>query len=169
MKRMEAGKIVNTHGIRGEVKIQPWCDSAEFLCKFDVYYINETPYRVLASRPHKGCVLAKLEGVSDINAAMCLKNKVISVDREGITLPEGQYFISDLLGLSVVTVDGETIGTIKDVLNLPANDVYVVQGETEYMIPVVKEFVQSVDLVAKCVTVKLIPGMETERSAPREN
>lgn len=169
MKRMEAGKIVNTHGIRGEVKIQPWCDSAEFLCEFDVYYIGDTSYRVLAARPHKGCVLAKLEGVSDINAAMCLKNKIITVDREGITLPEGQYFISDLMGLSVVTTDGKIIGTIKDVLNLPANDVYVVQGEKEYMIPVVKEFVQNVDLTTKCITVKLIPGMETERGVSREN
>lgn len=169
MKQMEAGKIVNTHGIHGEVKIQPWCDSAEFLCAFDLYYIDGKPFRVLASRAHKGCVLAKLEGVSDINGAMCLKNKIITVDRSGISLPEGQYFISDLLGLQVVTDTGATIGVIKDVLNLPANDVYVVQGECEYMIPVVKEFVLKVDLNAQCVTVKLIPGMETERGNKHED
>lgn len=169
MKQMEAGKIVNTHGIRGEVKIQPWCDSAEFLCAFDFYYIDEKPFRVLAARAHKGCVLAKLEGVSDINAAMCLKNKIVIVNRSGISLPEGQYFISDLLGLRVITDAGENIGMIKDVLNLPANDVYVVQGEREYMIPVVKEFVLKVDLDAQCVTVKLIPGMETERGGKHED
>lgn len=167
MKQMEGGKIVNTHGIRGEVKIQPWCDSAEFLCEFDVYYIDGTPVKVLAARAHKGCVLAKLDGVSDINAAMCLKNKVIYVDRSGLTLPEGQYFISDLLGLAVVTEDGEEIGKIKDVLNLPANDVYVIRGEREYMIPVVREFVLNVDLDAQKVTVKLIPGMETEGGSSR--
>lgn len=169
MKLMEGGKIVNTHGIRGEVKIQPWCDSAEFLCEFDVYYIDEKPVQVQSARVHKGCVLAKLEGVSDINAAMSLKNKVISVDRSGLSLPEGQYFISDLLGLSVVTEDGTMIGKIKDVLNLPANDVYVVQGAQEYMIPVVHEFVLNVDLNQQKVTVKLIPGMETEGGSPCED
>ena len=167
MKQMESGKIVNTHGIRGEVKIQPWCDSAEFLCEFDVYYIEGSPVKVLAARTHKGCVLAKLDGVNDINAAMCLKNKVVYVDRSGLTLPEGQYFISDLLGLTVVTTDGEEIGTVKDVLNLPANDVYVVRGTREYMIPVVREFVLNVDLDAKRITVKLIPGMETEGGSAR--
>lgn len=167
MKQMEGGKIVNTHGIRGEVKIQPWCDSAEFLCEFDVYYIDEKPIKVLAARAHKGCVLAKLDGINDINAAMCLKNKVVFVDRSGFTLPEGQYFISDLLGLSVLTEDGTCIGKIKDVLNLPANDVYVVSGTKEYMIPVVREFVLNVDLEEKRVTVKLIPGMETEGGADR--
>lgn len=169
MKQMEGGKIVNTHGIRGEVKIQPWCDSAEFLCEFDVYYIDEKPIKVLAARAHKGCVLAKLDGVNDINAAMCLKNKVVYVDRSGLVLPEGQYFISDLLGLPVITEDGVEIGKIKDVLNLPANDVYVVQGEREYMIPVVREFVLNVDLEAQRVTVKLIPGMETEGGTRRED
>ncbi len=167
MKLMEGGKIVNTHGIRGEVKIQPWCDSAEFLCEFDVYYIDGAPVKVVTARAHKGCVLAKLDGINDINAAMCLKNKIVQVDRSGLTLPEGQYFISDLLGLTVVTETGEEIGKIKDVLNLPANDVYVVQGQQEYMIPVVHEFVLSVDLNAKKVIVKLIPGMATEGGSSR--
>ena len=167
MKLMQGGKIVNTHGIRGEVKIQSWCDSAEFLCEFDLYYIDGNPVKVLAARPHKGCVLAKLEGISDINAAMCLKNKVIYVDRSDLSLPEGRYFISDLLGLSVVTEDGKELGTIKDVLNLPANDVYVIRGEREYMIPVVREFVLNVDLDAQKVTVRLIPGMETEGGSSR--
>ena len=165
-KMMEAGQIVNTHGIRGEVKIQPWCDSADFLAQFDTYYINGAPVRVLERRVHKSCLLVALEGVTNVNAAMALKGKVVSVDRSGIVLPEGQHFIADLIGLKVENAaDGSPIGVLTDVLNLPANDVYVVKGEQEYMIPVVAEFVKAVDLDAGIIRVSLIPGMATEGGA----
>lgn len=161
-KMMEIGQIVNTHGIRGEVKIQPWCDSPEFLTDFDTYYINSVPYRVLSSRVHKFCVLALLEGVDNVNAAMTLKNKIISVDRSNVTLPEGRHFIADLIGLDVVEKDtGKSIGKLNDVLTMPAHDVYVIKGELEYMIPAVKEFICDIDIDAGVITVKLIPGMET--------
>ena len=161
MKQMEGGQIVNTHGIHGEVKIQPWCDSAEFLCGFDRYYIDGAPVRVLAARAHKGCVLAALEGINDISTAMTLKNKVIFIDCEHIKLPDGKFFIADLIGLTVRDeATGNELGKLVEVLTLPANDVYVVRGSREYMIPVVQEFVKSVDLTAGLVTVHLIPGME---------
>lgn len=163
---MEAGQIVNTHGIRGEVKIQPWCDGAEFLTEFDVVFIDDTPYRVLESRVHKACVLARLQGVDDVNTAMRLKNKTVSIDRSQVELPEGRHFIADLIGLKVVdSASGETIGALADVLTLPAQDVYVVRGDDEYMIPAVKEFIQKIDLAAGQITVSLIPGMKTEAKA----
>ena len=88
-KFLEAGQIVNTHGIQGEVKIVPWCDSPEFLCSFTTLYIDGAPIKVLAARPHKGNVLARLEGVTDVNAAMRLKGKTLSIDRTGVELPDG--------------------------------------------------------------------------------
>ncbi|UQT47550.1 ribosome maturation factor RimM [Flavonifractor plautii] len=99
---LEAGQIVNTHGIQGEVKIVPWCDSPEFLLQFGTLYLDGTPVRVRAARVHKGNVLAALEGVADVNAAMALKGKTVSIDRSGVVLPEGRHFIADLLGLEVL-------------------------------------------------------------------
>lgn len=158
---LESGEIVNTHGIRGEVKINPWCDSPDFLLEFDEFYIDGKAVKVNSARVHKNCVLASLKGVNDINAAMALRGKIISVNKDDVELEEGQYFISDLIGLEVYDVESSAVvGEIADVLNLPANDAYVVRdGSDEYMIPVVKEFVLGVDLGAKRVTVKLIPGM----------
>ena len=158
---LESGEIVNTHGIRGEVKINPWCDSPDFLLDFDKFYIDGKAVLVNSARVHKNCVLASLKGVNDINAAMALRGKVISVNKDDVELEEAQYFIRDLIGLEVFDTESESVvGKIADVLNLPANDAYVVRdGDEEYMIPVVKEFVLGVDLDAKRVTVKLIPGM----------
>ncbi|MEG2857541.1 MAG: ribosome maturation factor RimM, partial [Clostridia bacterium] len=101
-----------------------------------------------------------LDGVSDVNAAMLLRNKVVFINKIGIALPDGQYFIADLIGLSVYSKDA-CIGKIKDVLTLPANDVYVVSGDDgEYMIPVVREFVHEIDMAARRVNVTIIPGMK---------
>lgn len=158
---LESGEIVNTHGIRGEVKINPWCDAPDFLLDFDKFYIDGKAVLVNSARVHKNCVLASLQGVNDINSAMALRGKIISVNKDDVELEEGQYFIRDLIGLEVFDVESNSVvGKISDVLNLPANDAYVVRdGDEEYMIPVVREFVLGVDLDAKRVTVKLIPGM----------
>lgn len=158
---LESGEIVNTHGIRGEVKINPWCDSPDFLLDFDEFYIDGKAVKVSSARVHKNCVLASLKGVTDINGAMALRGKIISVNKDVVELDEGQYFISDLIGLEVFDTETESVaGKVVDVLNLPANDAYVVRdGALEYMIPVVKEFVLNVDLESKRITVKLIPGM----------
>ena len=159
---LEAGQVVNTHGVRGEVKIVPWCDSPEFLCGFDTLYIDGAPVKVRESRPHKGNVLARLEGVDDVNAAMRLKNKVVSIDRTGVVLPEGRHFLADLIGLKVVNDDtGEELGILEEVLTPPANEVYVVRGGgKEYLIPAVDAFLRGTDVDAGWVRVHLIEGME---------
>jgi 16S rRNA processing protein RimM len=160
-KFLEAGQIANTHGIQGEVKIVPWCDTPEFLCGFDTLYVDGRPLSVERARAHKGNVIAKLRGVDDVNAAMCLKTKVVSIDRSQVQLPEGRHFIADLIGLEVRHADtGAVLGVIADVLTLPANEVYVVKGEKEYMIPAVDEFLAETDLEGGYVRVRLIEGME---------
>ena len=95
---IEAGKIVNTHGVRGEVKIQVWLDSPEFMRRFKTLYIDSKPVRLLSSREHKGFLIAMLEGVEDINAAMSLKNKTVYIDRADAKLKKGEYFLCDIIG-----------------------------------------------------------------------
>lgn len=159
---LEAGQIVNTHGVQGEVKIVPWCDSPEFLCGFDTFYIDGAPVKVRAARVHKTSVLARLEGVDDVNDAMRLKNRVIHIDRSGVVLPEGRHFIADLIGLTVLDDDtGAALGTIAEVLTPPAHEVYVVQGEGKrYMIPAVDAFLRGTNVDEGWVRVNLIEGME---------
>ena len=89
---LEAGKIVNTHGVRGEVRIQPWADDAAFLLGFRTFYIDGAPVHVAHSRVHKGMLVVKFADYDDVNAAMTLKNRVVSIARADVTLPDGQYF-----------------------------------------------------------------------------
>lgn len=158
---LEAGEIVNTHGIRGELKILPWADSADFLCQFDTFYIDGQPVKVLSARPHKNMAIVLLEGVTDINAAMRYKGKVVSIDRTGVVLPNGRHFLADLMGLEVKDAQtGEVYGTVTDILTPPAHEVYVVTGTgKEYLIPAVDEFVKEIDVDRGFITVKLIEGM----------
>ena len=159
---LQTGKIVSTHGTRGEVKILPWADSPEFLLGFEQLYIDGEPYRVAHARVHGTCVLCQFSGIDDINAAMALRNKVVSIDRAEASLPDGAVFVADLIGLRVLC-GGCEIGKIAEVLQPPANDVYVVRGEggREYMIPAVREFVEEVNVPAGFVRVRLIEGMAT--------
>ena len=156
---IEAGEIVNTHGVRGEVKILPWTDSAEFLAKFRTLYIDGAPVRVLAARVHKQTVLARLEGVEDVNAAMRLKGRRVFIDRADAKLPKGGHFIQDIIGAEVVTESGESIGQLAEVIDAPASMVYVVKGERERLIPAVPEFILRTDADAGVITVRLIEGM----------
>ena len=160
---LEAGEIVNTHGIQGEVKIVPWCDTPEFLCGFNTLYIDGAPVKVRAARAHKGNVLARLEGVDDVNAAMRLKGKRVSIDRTGVELPDGRHFIADLIGLTVIDDDtGAELGAIADVLTPPAHEVYVVRGKgKEYLIPAVDAFLRGTNVEEGWVRVHLIEGMES--------
>lgn len=156
---IEAGKIVNTHGVRGEVKIQVWLDSPEFLRGFKTVYIERKPVKMLSARIHKGFVIATFDGVEDVNAAMCLKNKTVFIDRADADLPEGAYFLQDIIGAKVVDEDGTEIGILSDILETPASDIYIVKGETEHMIPAVPEFILSADAENGIIRVHLIEGM----------
>ena len=161
---LEAGEIVSTHGIQGEVKILPWADGPEFLLKFREFYIDGKTVAVQSSRIHKTCVLAKLEGIDDPEAATLLRGKRVSIDRSKVKLPKGTVFIADLLGCRVITEEGDEIGKIKDVLTLPASDVYVIHGERKYMIPAVKAFILDTDMESNTMQVRLIEGMQTDEN-----
>ena len=156
---LEIGKIVNTHGVRGEVKVQPWADSPEFLLDFKTLYLDEKPLRVRSGRVHKGMAILALEGVEDVNAAMALKNRVLFIRRSDARLPSGSFFLQDIIGAKVVTEQGEELGELADVLDLPGNAVYVVRGAREILIPAVPEFILHTDAENGVVTVRLIEGL----------
>lgn len=156
---IEAGRIVNTHGIAGEVKIEVWLDSPEFMKRFKRLFLGGQELSVDSARIQKSFLLCKLGGVDDVNAAMALKGKTVSIAREDAKLPRGSFFVQDILGARVVDEEGREIGTLTDVLERPASNIYVVQGETEHLIPAVPEFILKTDAENGVVTVRLIEGM----------
>lgn len=160
---LEAGQIVNTHGIKGEVRVKPWCDSPEFLTRFDGFYFNEGAlYRKANSiRVHKELVIVKFDGIDDINSAMPLVRNVIYIDREWVDLPEGSYFEQDLIGLSVEDeATGRVYGVLSEVAKTGANDVYRVDcGDRQFWIPAIKQVIKSVDLQAGKMLVTPIKGL----------
>lgn len=156
---IEAGRIVNTHGVAGEVKIEVWVNSPAFLKACGRVYLGDMALKIESAREHKGFLLAKLEGVEDLNAAMALKGRELSIARTDAPLPPGGFFLGDLIGARVVDEEGREIGKLTEILERPASDIYVVQGEREHLIPAVEEFVRSVDADEGIVTVRLIEGM----------
>lgn len=157
---LEAGVIATTHGTKGELRIQPWCDGPEFLCRFDRIYIEGKEVKMVQASVHKSMVLCTLDGVQDINAAIALKGKVVFINRDDVEIEEGRYFVQDLIGLKVTDRNHGYLGEITDVMTLPANNVYVVKGVKSYMIPAVPAFVKKVDPDSGSVEVEIIEGME---------
>jgi len=156
---IEAGEIVTTHGVRGEVKVLSWLDSPEMLCEFDRCRIEGREYAMDAVRVQKTCNLVKLRGVDTMEDAQKLRGKTMELYREDIS--DNLIFASELVDVEVYA-DGACIGKIKEVLDYPGNSVYVVQGEREYLIPAVKEFILSTDLEKNQMQVKLLKGMASD-------
>ena len=160
MQLLEAGKVVNTHGVRGEVRIQPWADTPAFLAGLRFVYIDGARTEIVSARVHKGFVIASLGGVSDIDSAIKLKNKTVCVSRDDVRLEEGLHFIADLIGLRAIDEKtGEVFGAVADVMTLPANNVYVIKGEREVLIPAVPDFIAETDIAGGYIRFRLIEGM----------
>lgn len=156
---IEAGEIVTTHGVRGEVKVLSWLDSPEMLCEFDRCRIEGKEYAMDAVRVQKTCNLVKLRGVDTMEDAQKLRGKTMELYREDIS--DELIFAAELVDVEVYA-DGASIGKIKEVLDYPGNSVYVVQGEREYLIPAVKEFILSTDLEKNQMQVKILKGMASD-------
>ena len=161
LKYIEAGEIVNTHGVRGEVKALCWLDAPEMLCEFDRCRVGGKDYEMESVRVQKTCNLVKLSGVETMEDAQKLRGKVLELYREDID--DDVIFAAELIGVEVFA-DGEHIGAIREVLDYPGNAVYVVRGEHEYMIPAVKQFILSTDMEKNEMRVKLIEGMRSDEN-----
>lgn len=159
---LEIGKIVNTHGIRGELKVQPWCDDPEIFNELEYVYIGKEKFDVLRSRLHKNCIILLLGCIDDINIAEKYKNNIITVEREQLgELPEGTYYIADLEGLTVKTIDGDVLGVIDEIIKTGSNDVYILKTPSKkpILIPVIDEVVKEVNIEEGYVIVKLLEGL----------
>ena len=161
LQYLEAGEIVNVHGIRGEMKILPWADSPEFLCQFTRVRIAGKEYKVESCRIQKTCNLLKLEGIDTVEDAQLIRGKTVEIFREDA--PDGLIFAAELVGMDVFAGE-ELLGQITDVLDYPGNKVYVVKGQREYMIPAVKEFILSTDMDENRMQLKIIKGMATDEN-----
>ena len=156
---VEAGEIVTTHGVKGEVKVLPWLDSPEDLCDFDRCRIDGKEFEIQQCRVQKTCNLVKLSGIDTMEAAQLMRGKTIELYREDID--DEVIFAAELIGVEVYC-EGVKIGKIKDVLDYPGNSVYIVNGQHEYMIPAVKEFILSTDMEKNEMQVRVIEGMRSD-------
>ena len=160
------GQIVNAHGIKGEVKLNPMGFDPEFVADFDVIYIGGKRTEVKSARVHKSVVLLTLPGVNDMDAALALKGKTVTICRDDVEVPEGYYFDEEIEGMTVIDcATDEVVGKVKRVLTYPAHKIYEVKGEREYLIPAVPGvFIESVDLDAAEMRVHLMKGLATDEN-----
>lgn len=160
---LEAGKIVSVFGIRGEVKVQPWCDSPEFLCQFDtLYYKSGTPVKILRSRRSKNIVVMKIEGVDTVEEAQAIRNRILYMNRDDVELEQGSYFIQDLIGLTVIDADTDKVyGKISDVTETGANDVYHIKSDdgTMYYIPAIPQVIINIDIASEKMIIQPLEGL----------
>lgn len=161
---LECGAVINTHGVRGDVKLESYCDSPEILASLErVFVLEGGKYReieVTHASVFKQFVLATLEGVDDMDKAAAMKGTVLYAAREDFELEEGDFFIADLIGLPVIdNLNGNKLGVVTDVINRGASDIYVVKTPAgERMMPAVEEFVKRID-PEEGIYVETIPGL----------
>ena len=164
---LQVGVITGTHGLKGEVKVYPTTDDKDrFMDLTDVILISgkeEIPLKVEYCKFFKQFVFVKFEGLDDINQVEKYKRCPIMVTRENaVPLEEDEYFIADLIGMTIVDDSGITLGTLENVIETGANDVYVVKSESghEILIPAIRDCIVDVDIDAGVMKVRLLPGME---------
>jgi 16S rRNA processing protein RimM len=165
---LEIGVIVSTHGVKGDVRVDPWCDDPAILCRHDQYYLDERgecSIHVLGSKVHGNVVILSLEGVSDISSALPFIRKTLYIDRDKLSLPEGAHFIQDLIGIQVYDADsGRQYGVLTQVLATGANDVYVIKADVgkERLIPAIRDVVIDTDIDSGRMLIRPLKGLFDE-------
>lgn len=165
MDYIQVGKIVNTHGIKGELKAIPLTDNAKRFDELETIYIGEDKAKVKIEKVwyKNQFIMLKIQGYNDINEVLQFKDKYIYIDEEDkIILPEGAYFIFDIIGCKVIDVNDNEIGYVIDVMTEHSNDIYVVNDvvkNKEYLIPAVKQIVKKIDIVNKKIVIEPIEGL----------
>ena len=162
---LEAGKVVTTHGVRGEMKLELWCDGVAFLKKVGRLYASAKGgkcYKIVSIRPQGQMALLQLEGVEDMDAARALRGQVFYFDRSDATLPAGRWYVADLIGCEVRDADtGKVYGVVTSVDHPGAQDIYTVKAPNgkEYMFPGVDAFLKERTPPEGYLLVTPIPGL----------
>lgn len=162
---LELGQIVSTHGVKGEVRLNPWCDTPEFVKKFKTLYFDkngEKSVSVLSARPHGNVAILLLDGVDDIDKARALRNTVLYMKRSDAKLPKGTWFIQELVDCTVFDNNNDKeLGIISDVSETGANDVWHIKtpNGNEVLIPAIKDVVVSVDVESGIVKINPLKGL----------
>ncbi len=164
VKFLECGKIVGTHGVKGMVRVQPWCDSAEFLSQFKFLYTDsegKIGYKIISAKPHGNVVLMSIKGVESIEEAEKLRGKVLYINRNDVRLPEGRYFISDIIGCTVFDADSNAVlGRLFDVSETGANDVWHIEkDDKEYLVPAIPDVIVKVEPEKNSVVIRPLKGI----------
>lgn len=163
---LELGQIVGTHGVRGELRVNPWCDSPEFVKQFKKVYFDshgQKEVRVISSRPHGNVALMKLEGVDTVEQASALRNKVVYMKRADAKKKEGSYFIAELIDCTVIDFDDEKkiYGVLCDVSETGANDVWHIKSDDgkEYLLPAIPIVVKDVNVETGIIKITPLKGI----------
>lgn len=160
---IEVGKITNVHGLMGDVRVDPWADSPEFLKQFSTLYVgrDHIPMEVTGVRSHKRMAIVKFNGITDVNSAMVIRGQVLFFRRSDAKLPQGHFFIQDLIGIEARDSEtGEVLGKIAEVLTPPAHNLYAIRGgERDFLLPAVPAFVLETNIQEKYITVRMIEGL----------
>ena len=165
---LEIGQIVSTHGITGEVRVNPWCDTPEFMKKFKTLYFDANgnkAVKITACRPHGNVVIIKLDGIDTVEEAQKLRNKTLYMNRADAKLGKGDWFIQDLIGCTVYDADDneKTYGKLTDVAETGANDIWFIENNgKEYIIPAIKDVVINVDVENESVFIRPLKGIFDE-------
>lgn len=166
MKNLETGQIVNTFGIKGFVKVNPWVNDVTRFDDLKKVYIKIRKelkeLEIEEVKYHKNQVLLKFKGVETVEQAEMLRNAILEIDRkDAIPLAEGEYFIADLLESEVYTDEGEKLGILEDIFNTGSNDIYVVKNELgkSILLPRIKDVFKEIDVENKKIIVHLIEGL----------
>lgn len=159
---LELGKIVAIHALKGEIRLQPWCDTPDFAAGFKKVYLDGKPIKVRSARPHKNIVIMHLDGINTPEEAQALVNKVIFISKDQVKLPEGTYFIADLIGMQVIDADnGNVYGELIDVSQTGANDVYHIRFEdgTVRYAPAIPLVVIETNIAEKLMKIRPLEGL----------
>ena len=160
---LEVGQIVGTHGVRGTMRVKPWSDESDFLSDFKRVYLDkgETELKIVSAKAHGNVTLLDIKGIDSIEKAEALRGKVLTVNRDDIALPEGRYFVDELMGCAVTDADtGENLGTVTDVSKTGANDVWhITKGGNEYLIPAIESVIVSVDVEKEIAVLRPLKGI----------
>ncbi len=160
---LEVGQIVNTHGLKGEMRVDPWCDGPEFICMFKKLYLkNGDILTITKSRVQKNVAVIKVHGIDSIEQADKLRKTVLYIDRNDVELDDDVFFVQDILGCTVTDADTKKVyGTVTDIIKTGANDVYQITDENgkNFLIPVIDDVVISTDIEEGLIEIRPLKGI----------